>query len=121
MEEDNMATEVMIKRRVKQGLQAKKLVPLILQMRALSMHQPGYISGTTLCNLERPEDCLVISRWESIDDWNKWFHSSQRAEMESKIETLTGKKTEYDVYAPMVPRTIAGEATHRQTECIINC
>lgn len=31
-----MAIEVMIKRRVKQGLQAKKLVPLILQMRALA-------------------------------------------------------------------------------------
>jgi antibiotic biosynthesis monooxygenase (ABM) superfamily enzyme len=54
MEEDDMAIEVMIKRRVKQGLQAKKLVPLILQMRALAMHQPGYISGTTLCNVERP-------------------------------------------------------------------
>jgi heme-degrading monooxygenase HmoA len=121
MEKDNMAIEVMIKRRVKQGFQAKKLVPLILQMRALAMHQPGYISGTTLCNLERPEDCLIISRWESIDDWNKWFHSSQRAEMESRIETLAGKKTEYDVYAPMVPRTIAEKATRRQTECIINC
>jgi heme-degrading monooxygenase HmoA len=121
MEEDNMATEVMIKRRVKQGFQAKKLVPLILQMRTIAMHQPGYISGTTLSNVERPEDCLVISRWESIDDWKRWFHSVQRAEMESKIETLAGKKTEYEVYAPMVPQTIAEKATRRQTECIINC
>jgi heme-degrading monooxygenase HmoA len=98
-----MAIEVMIKRRVKQGLQAKKLVPLILQMRALAMHQTGYISGTTLCNLERPEDCLIISRWESVEDWDRWFHSSQRAEIESKIETWAGKKAECDVYAPMVP------------------
>ena len=98
-----MAIEVMIKRKVKQGFQAKKLVPLILQMRSLAMHQPGYISGTTLSNLERPEDCLVISRWESIDDWKSWFHSSQRSEIESKIEKLTGRKAEYAVYAPMVP------------------
>ena len=111
-----MAIEVMIKRRVKQGYEAKELVPLILQMRALAMNQPGYISGTTLCNLEHPEDCLVISRWESIEDWNRWFHSSQRAEMESKIETLAGKKTKYDFYASMVPRTIAEKATRRQTE-----
>jgi hypothetical protein len=41
--------------------------------------------------------------------------------MESKIETFAGKKTEYDVYAPMVPQTIAEKATRRQTECIINC
>jgi len=98
-----MAIEVMIKRRVKQGFQAKKLVPLILQMRTLAMHQPGYISGTTLSNLEQPEDCLVISRWESIDDWKRWFHSGQRTEMERKIEALAGEKTKYDVYAPMVP------------------
>ena len=98
-----MAIEVMIKRKVKQGFQAKKLVPLILQMRSLAMHQPGYISGTTLSNLERPEDCLVISRWETIEDWKRWLHSSQRFEIESKIEKLAGGKAEYEVYAPMVP------------------
>ena len=98
-----MAIEVMIRRRVKQGFQAKKLVPLILQMRSLAMHQPGYISGTTLSNLEQPEDCLVISRWESIDDWRRWFHSSQRAEMESEIEELSGKTAKYEIFAPMVP------------------
>ena len=98
-----MAIDVIIKRKVKQGYQAKELVPLILQMRALAMHQPGYISGTTLCSIEHPEDCLVISRWNSIDDWNRWFHSSQRAEMESKIETIVGENTTYDIYAPMVP------------------
>ena len=98
-----MAIEVMIRRRVKQGFQAKKLVPLILQMRSLAMHQPGYISGTTLSNLEQPEDCLVISRWESIDDWKRWFHSSQRAEKESEIEKLSGKTAKYEIFAPMVP------------------
>jgi heme-degrading monooxygenase HmoA len=98
-----MAIEVMIKRRVKQGVQAKKLVPLILRMRSLAMHQPGYISGTTLSNVELPEDCLVISRWETIEDWKRWFHSAQRAEMEKEIETLVGKKSEYNIYAPMVP------------------
>jgi antibiotic biosynthesis monooxygenase (ABM) superfamily enzyme len=45
-----MAIDVMIKRRVKPGRQAKELVPLILHLRALATYQPGYISGTTLCN-----------------------------------------------------------------------
>ena len=98
-----MAIDVMIKRRVEQGHQAKELVPLILHLRALATYQPGYISGTTLCNLDHPDECLVVSRWESIDDWKRWFHSSQRAEMERKIETLAGQKAKYDVYAPMVP------------------
>jgi heme-degrading monooxygenase HmoA len=97
-----MAIDVLIKRRVEQGRQAKELVPLILHLRALATYQPGYISGTTLSNLEHPEECLVISRWESIDDWNRWRQSKQRSEIEQKIEMLTGEKAEYNIYAPMV-------------------
>ena len=97
-----MAIDVMIKRKVEQGRQAKELVPLILHLRVLATYQPGYISGTTLSNLEYPEECLVVSRWESIDDWNRWRQSKQRLAIEQKIEMLTGEKTEYNIYAPMV-------------------
>ena len=99
-----MAIDVMIKRRVQPGRQAKELVPLILHLRALATYQPGYISGTSLCNLEHPDECLVISRWESIDDWNRWRSSPQRTEIEQKIEMLIGEKAEYTMYAPMVAR-----------------
>jgi heme-degrading monooxygenase HmoA len=89
--EDNMAIDVMIKRRVKPGRQAKELVP-------------------TLSNLEYPDECLVVSRWESIDDWNRWRQSRQRTAIEQKIEMLTGEKTEYNIYAPMVADTDQGQA-----------
>ena len=105
-----MAIDVMIKRRVRQGRQAKELVPLILHLRALVTYQPGYISGTTLSNLERPDECLVVSRWESVDDWNRWRQSKQRSAIEQKIETLTGEKTEYNIYAPMLADTDQGQA-----------
>lgn len=104
-----MAIDVMIKRKVRPGRQAKELVPLILHLRALATYQPGYISGTTLSNLEHPNECLVVSRWESVDDWNRWRHSSQRTEIEQKIEALTGEKTEYNLYAPMVAHTDQGK------------
>jgi len=100
-----MTIDVMIKRKVKQGRQAKELVPLILHLRALATYQSGYISGTTLCNLEHPDECLVVSRWESIDDWNRWRQSKQRSAIEEKIEMLTGEKTEYNIYAPMLADT----------------
>ena len=103
-----MAIDVMIKRKVKPGRQAKDLVPLILHLRALATYQPGYISGTTLCNLEHPDECLVISRWESLDDWNRWQNSKQRTEIEQKIEMLIGEKTDYAIYAPMVARSDQG-------------
>ena len=99
-----MAIEVFIKRKVKQGDHAKKLVPLILQMRALALHQPGYISGRTLSDIEQPGDCLVISRWKTVDDWNRWKQSIERTRVESKIEALTGEKTHYKIYATMIAR-----------------
>ena len=105
-----MAIDVMIKRRVKPGRQAKELVPLILHLRALATYQPGYISGTTLSNIDHPEECLVVSRWESIDDWNRWRQSAQRTAIEQKIEALTGEKPEYNIYAPMVAQSETGQA-----------
>ena len=96
-----MAVKVIIKRRVKQGQQAKALVPLLMQLRSLAINQPGYISGETLCDLENPGDCLVISRWETIDDWNRWVNSKGRTEIDDKIESLTGEKSEYTIYASM--------------------
>jgi heme-degrading monooxygenase HmoA len=109
IQEDNMAIDVMIKRKVKPGRQAKELVPLILHLRALADYQPGYISGTTLSNLEHPEECLVISRWESIDDWNRWRQSKQRSKIEQRIEMLTGEKAEYNIYGSMVAETDEGQ------------
>jgi heme-degrading monooxygenase HmoA len=116
-----MAIQIVIKRKVKQGRQAKELVPLVLQMRALAMYQPGYISGETLCDLEHPGECLVISRWKTVEDWNKWVQSQERAVIDGKIEALTGDKTEYRIYSSMVPPSIAGRATRKQTECVVNC
>ena len=99
-----MAIEVFIKRKIEQGAQARKVVPLILQLRALATFQPGYISGETFFNLDNPEDCLVVSRWEKREDWERWLHSEERSEIQKKIEELTQEQTEYTVYAPMVPR-----------------
>ena len=103
-----MAVDVMIRRKVKQGHQAKQLVPLILQMRALATYQPGYISGKTLCNLKDPEECLVISSWESVEDWERWRHSLKRAEIEKKIESLTREKTTFEIYSSMVAERESG-------------
>lgn len=97
-----MSIEVLIKRKVKQGGQARQLIPLILQLRSIATRQPGYISGTTLSNIEHPEECLVVSKWESVEHWERWRHSKERADIDGKIDALTGEKTEYNIYEPMV-------------------
>jgi heme-degrading monooxygenase HmoA len=99
-----MAIQVMIKRRFHQGRQAKELVPLLLRMRAQAMFQPGYISSETWCDLEHPGDCIVISKWETVDDWNRWKHSEDRTMLDRKIEMLIKEPAQYHIYSPMVAR-----------------
>ncbi len=97
-----MSIEVMIKRKIQQGPQAGKVVPLILQLRTLATYQPGYISGRTLFNVENPEDCLVISEWQTLEDWYQWMKSKERDAIQRRVESLTGESTKYSVYAPMI-------------------
>jgi heme-degrading monooxygenase HmoA len=104
-----MAVQIIIRRKVKQGQQAKELVPLILQLRAIAIHQPGFISSDTWSDMEDPGECLVISRWQTAEDWHRWVRSEKRSKIESKIEALTGQKSEYKVYAPMVVCSKSGE------------
>ena len=100
-----MAVEVMIKRKFKLS-QAQELINLIIQMRLAATTQPGYISGETLRNIHDPGECLVISTWESIKDWENWVQSKERTNIQDKIDTLLGGETKYEIYEPLVGRVL---------------
>ena len=92
-----MAVKIFIKRRVPQD-KAKAMIPLFRQMRASAATQPGYITGETLRNMDNPDEFIVISTWQSSEDWNKWLQSDERNEVQSKIDDLLGGETHYDIY-----------------------
>ncbi|MBU1712082.1 MAG: antibiotic biosynthesis monooxygenase [Proteobacteria bacterium] len=93
-----MAIKIIIKRTVSEDKE-KYLTPLLKQLRALANNQPGYISGETLKRVDNPSDYLVISTWQSVEDWNRWFLSNERIGVQNKIDIILGKKTEYEVYS----------------------
>ncbi len=92
-----MTVKALIKRKVPQD-KAKAMIPLFRQMRTLAMEQPGYISGETLRNVNQPDEYLVISVWNSSQDWQKWLDSKERQEIQDKIDSLLGGRTEYSLY-----------------------
>jgi antibiotic biosynthesis monooxygenase (ABM) superfamily enzyme len=92
-----MAVKIIIRRKVTKDKEGD-LMPLLIQLRALATAQPGYISGETLRNVNKPEDFLVISTWQSVDNWNAWLASKQRTEIQEKVDAMLGEKSEYDVY-----------------------
>ncbi len=93
-----MAIGVLIKRVTRHGENAKVLLPHIIELRALGVRQPGYISGETFFNLDRIEECLVISRWTALEFWRKWLKNPRRIELNQNIEKHLETKTEYNVY-----------------------
>jgi heme-degrading monooxygenase HmoA len=93
-----MAIGVLIKRVTKQGENAKILLPHIVELRALAVKQPGYISGETFFNLDHPEECLVIGRWTTIEFWQKWYQDPRRIELDKNMEEHLGAKPEYSIY-----------------------
>ncbi len=92
-----MAVKVFIKRRVPED-KAREMVPLFRKMRSLAMNQSGYISGETLRNMNDPEEYIVISSWQSSEEWVAWLKSNERQEIQSHIDTLLGGQTQYDIY-----------------------
>jgi len=97
-----MAISVMIQRTFSDKEKAANLAPLIVEIRSLATIQPGYITGRTLRCLDCPGEYLVISTWNSLDDWNRWLKSEQRMALQKQVDDLLGEKTQYRVYEPLV-------------------
>lgn len=92
-----MSVKVAIRRIIPKDRE-EEILPLLIQMRVLATNQPGYISGETLRNVEREEERIVISTWQSKNEWDRWYSSKQRTELQEKIDSLLDKKTRYSVY-----------------------
>lgn len=92
-----MTVKALIKRTIPAS-KAREMIPLFRQMRALAMNMDGYISGETLRNLDNPEEFLVISSWQSSDDWVKWLKSPERQKIQARIDELLGGQTQFALY-----------------------
>jgi heme-degrading monooxygenase HmoA len=92
-----MSVKVLITRTVPRD-KSLEMIQLFREMRALATAQPGYISGETMKSNDRPDTFLVISTWESADDWEKWLLSKDRQAIQEKIDDLLGGKTSYEMF-----------------------
>lgn len=93
-----MAVKVFIKRKVAAEELAPKLDALLRKMRVLTLNRKGYISGETFNRLDQPGVSLVISTWQTLDDWREWTLSKERCEVQEQIDKLLGKPTEYEIF-----------------------
>ncbi len=92
-----MAVNIFIRRTVPHD-KAKEMIPLFRQMRASAATQPGYITGETLRSMDNPEEFMVISTWQSSEEWKSWLKSEERAKVQTQIDDLLGGETHYEIF-----------------------
>ncbi len=92
-----MAIRVFVKRAVSDD-KLETLRGYIDTLRGMTTGQPGYISGETLRRIDRAGEILVISKWKTRKDWQRWFENPKRARVQEQIDELLGVPTTYEVY-----------------------
>ena len=92
-----MLIKVLIRRRI-QDNKTKEARTLLNSLRINAMNQPGYISGETLFNQYDPKCIMVISIWQSADDWHKWKESDERKDSEAQFDKLLQEPAEYEAF-----------------------
>ena len=93
-----MSVKIFIKRKV-QEQNVLELTALLKRKRTLTLEQEGYISGETLGRIDQKDQCMVISSWRSVEDWNRWVNDPKRIEVQTKIDEILGEETEYEMYS----------------------
>ena len=92
-----MAVKIFIRRVIAED-KINDLLPLFRHLSNLATNQPGYISGETLKRIDSPGKYLVISTWQSLDDWRRWVVSWERIEVQNEIDARLEEETIYEIY-----------------------
>ncbi len=81
--------------------QPEKIIPLLKELNQRAQNQPGCISKVTLQSTEDLGEYLVVSVWETVEDWNNWFLNSERKEIQNQVDSVIGERTFYEVFRPI--------------------
>lgn len=92
-----MAVKILIYRYISKE-QEPVVRPFLKQLRRLALSNKGYISGESLISGENLEENLIISSWESLDDWEGFMEDNESKEVRYKIDQILAKETVYKIY-----------------------
>jgi heme-degrading monooxygenase HmoA len=92
-----MAVRIIIDRKVKKGKESD-FSKLLRELRSKAIPSKGYISGETLRSLADPHNYIVITTWQSVDEWKRWEKDPERKKIQAKIEKLMARPTKTKIY-----------------------
>ncbi|MBU2511019.1 antibiotic biosynthesis monooxygenase [bacterium] len=92
-----MAVKILIYRTISDD-QETVVRPLLKELRKFALKSKGYISGESLISGENLEDQLIISSWESRDDWENFLESNEPKQIRYQVDQILGRESVYKLY-----------------------
>lgn len=92
-----MSVKILISRTVSKD-QITAIKPFQAELHALAWRSQGYISGEALINMDSPEERIVISSWQSVENWENFRDLEECKQLHYKIDQILGKESKYTVY-----------------------
>lgn len=92
-----MLVKVFIKRKIKSGKEME-VFTLLKKLRFQAMNQEGYISGETLVSAGDARTVMVISTWQSMENWDAWRNDEARKKLDAGLEEFQESPTEYEPF-----------------------
>ena len=66
-----MSVKILIRRKFRKEA-VKDAADMLMKARTNAMGNKGYISTETLVNYDDPQTVLIISMWQSKEDWDRY-------------------------------------------------
>ena len=92
-----MAIKIIIRRKFKEG-HLRQAAEMLIQARRNAMQETGYISSETLSNYDDPNEIIVLSMWQTMEDWSRYKESPPRKELEGMFAGMLKDPTHTIVY-----------------------
>jgi len=92
-----MAVKILIKRKFKPGTM-KDASAMLIKSRSIAIEKQGYISSETLVSHDDPDTILVLSMWQTKEDWENYKKSAERKENERHYAKILDGVTDYEVF-----------------------
>ena len=92
-----MAIKVVHQRKIRPE-NKEELGTLLAKLRTAAVSRPGYLSGETLVALDDQDTHLVISTWQTLQEWRAWEDNQERRVLIAMIDKLLVEPATVRVY-----------------------
>ena len=92
-----MAVRIIIDRKIKKGKESE-FSELLKELRSKAVSSKGYISGETLRALSDRHNYIVVSTWQSAEDWKNWEKNPKRRKIQAKIDKIITRPTKAKIF-----------------------